>query len=577
MGAGAIKAGVDKAKAKPMEYAKNRGDSWREERRQKSKERVSEDKYFTKNPLSLFSGTADKFRSGQWDPLLGRKALTIGGRPIMKNSRRRERTVTGYKAGGAQTEEEDLKNAKLSNELEYGRQDESMAEDYQRLKANGVIGELDEHGNIKYEKNTDGTFKRDANGDKIAVKARNATVMEQRAALDKLAALGGEGNMAVIQRIHNQVLQTGDREQKRMMTKFKDANAQALFKKLPHLYKNYTYAQDKDVARTVDGLVPEDMTSLSGVGFAAMRNTLAGNIASARTALAADPNDADAQAALTSNRTSLKRLMTVLQQATHDENIKGHINADIARRAREFSVGDVGLAELQRRRQQVAATGGDTSQIDLQITETQALQQQMLAARAELMLDPDSAAVINDIANIVQEGTGLVTGAESTQPVVLHPGEIRIEHNNIINAQLPPPVTLGAGTPTRETFKLQLQSDPNTVQILAKGIAYGVAAPEHAQVLQEVRNEAVATVFNPASTPEQIANARDNWNRIAEQLQRSYQERLEEEVASAVHAGVDPATARTAASTIQDPATGRTYAEEILDLMPAGGSPLRRL
>lgn len=104
---------------------------------------------------------------------------------------------------------------------------------------------------------------------------------------------------------------------------------------------------------------------------------------------------------------------------------------------------------------------------------------------------------------------------------------------------LPDPVTLVPGTPAREAFKLQLKTDGGAVATIARSIAYGVAPTEYVQVIEDLRNEAMA-----AGTPE----ARNEYNSIISQVQQAYQQRIDETVNAASTRGHDPAAVRSSAA-----------------------------
>ena len=147
-----------------------------------------------------------------------------------------------------------------------------------------------------------------------------------------------------------------------------------------------------------------------------------------------------------------------------------------------------------------------------------------------------------------------------------NPIDLRVQIQSTLARQLPPPALLtAAGTPDWENLKMQLRGNPQLTELIARGIAYGVAPSQYEAVLEDMRNEALH-----GSRRDQQA-----YNRIAELIQKSIQQRVEEEVAHAIQTGLSPAIARQNVMTATDPVTGRTFGEEIMDYMPGGGSPLK--
>jgi hypothetical protein len=185
--------------------------------------------------------------------------------------------------------------------------------------------------------------------------------------------------------------------------------------------------------------------------------------------------------------------------------------------------------------------------------------------RREFQKAVASGSLSGQAASQVQQGLNYMLG----QPSVPSPGELRVQHEENITRTLPPDTIVTPGTPDREAFKIQLRTNPQAFDTLVNGIASGAVTTgsTYFDVLNEMKSEAVA-----ASTPEAIAD----WNQKVGQLQQAYQQHLDQEVASAVAAGVDPATARTVASSVAHPATGKTLLEEITSLEatpPTGVAP----
>jgi hypothetical protein len=149
------------------------------------------------------------------------------------------------------------------------------------------------------------------------------------------------------------------------------------------------------------------------------------------------------------------------------------------------------------------------------------------------------------------------TGNLRTPNVVANPSELRVEHTENMTRTLPDPAALAPATPAREAFKLQLRTDSNVVQGLARGIAYGLAAPEYSNVLAEMRNEAIA-----AGTAEAIAA----YNDMVSSVQRAFQQRINETASAADARGHSPTIAREAA-------TGR-LAPEIVSLEATAPPPV---
>jgi hypothetical protein len=373
----AINKGGSTLGKKPKEYLGERSKQWKDLRRTQAAERVNEGR------PSILRG--DQFRSGQWDPLLG-------GR----NSPIRRRAFNAFVAKAVGQEEEEVKEATQRAQHVIDSIHPEDQDDYARALASGQRGRL-ENGRLMYRTDASGNVQfmdesgsilsriqrdesgnrvvRDARGNLTALNAAGAAVPingrvsthhwedaagaraaptgateaqvesegtaslnEMQAGLNEAARLGGEGNIAYIQRRFNQVMSGVDaggnaltpeqhEEQIAMMNKFTKNNISSLFPKLPHLFKNSDYATSHDVNRTVTGLTAKNVAALSAAGMDAMVDTLEVRV---RDAAARGVDDPEA-------RTDLARLVAVYHQAASDPTISGEISADINRRMRRLA------------------------------------------------------------------------------------------------------------------------------------------------------------------------------------------------------------------------------------------------
>jgi hypothetical protein len=329
----AVENATSKGTEPAKKFLKTREESYRHERQRKSQERFKNDQGFSlRRPQSLWQRPIDLARAGKIDPTLG-----------LPGSRRRKEAMTAYQAAGAESEKKEIDAANAAAQLTIERIHPDEQDAYGRALAAGQKLRIDEHGRIRAERYRRGERMangRIAQGGELRVNddgridraegAGQATLVERRAGLDQIARLGGEGNMDYIQRNFIRAMNSGDPEQIEMMNKFTTANVQSLFTKLPHLYKNNNFAVDghpeqHDVIRTVEGLNPNDLTSLSGVGMRTLRDNLM-TIASDR----AHPRNADARAAL-------QRLTSTFQQAAADPTLRGRIPSEVARAMQELA------------------------------------------------------------------------------------------------------------------------------------------------------------------------------------------------------------------------------------------------
>ncbi len=300
---GSVTGWGNKMSEKPKSYINARKEGYADQKRRLSAERVSRGK------SSLLRG--DQFRSGQWDPLLG-----------LPGSKRRERAMTDYIAKGVGSEADDVKAATTRAQHSIDNIHPDDQDDYARALARGERPNV-ENGRLVYKKDAAGDILKNTQGENQIESGGEASLIERQAGLNELARLGGEGNIATIQRRFNEVMQNGSAEEIAMMNKFTKDNISKLFPALPHLFKNSDYATTGDLHRTIDGLKAEDMSSLSSSGFNSIVDTLEGRIST-------NPNDTEARA-------DLARLMSVYNQASANSNIAGGISADINRRMKHVS------------------------------------------------------------------------------------------------------------------------------------------------------------------------------------------------------------------------------------------------
>ncbi len=334
-GQGIASAG-QKGLKKPKEFLGERQKGYSAERKRQSQERYKNEEGF--NIRRPWRRPIDLLRSGQWDP------TRFGGQ-----GRIREQAMIGYTAAGAESEQKDIEAANRATQLAIERIHPDEQDAYGRALAAGQKLKID--GNRiraeRYKKDDIMADGKKAYGGELkinkdgsidgALDATKASLLETRSGLDQITRLGGEKNISYVQAAFERAMDSDDTAQIEMMNKFTTANVQSLFAKLPHMYKNNNYAvkghhEEHDVVRTVEGLKPEDITSLSGVGMRTLRDNLITR--ASNESLTADERQ--------KSLAGLQRLTSVFQAAASDPTLRGRIPSDVATAMSELATSRVG-------------------------------------------------------------------------------------------------------------------------------------------------------------------------------------------------------------------------------------------
>jgi hypothetical protein len=228
----------------------------------------------------------------------------------------------------------------------------------------------------------------------------------------------------------------------------------------------------------------------------------------------------------------------------------------------DFATQSDGFWEETARQVQKGGHEGDLIRANLQarlkaIAQTGTAGQQILGHLSGGGVQPKVEAALGESFQAYLAGTGSVgTGAIAVPRggggttggvITVSPSEIKITHENTAKAVLPSDVSL-ADPVQRQAYKIRLKTDPRAVQTLANSLAYEVAPTENRAILDELRAEAMTT-----GTPE----TKEAYNRIIDEVQRAYSERIANTAQATAARGRDPSVAR-------DAAQGR-LAPEIID------------
>jgi hypothetical protein len=285
------------------QFMQNRQKGLSDERTRRSAKRVAGDK------ASWWRG--DQLKSGQWDPTY-----------IGSGGARRRRAVDAYVGKGVASENEDVRAAGARLQLQFEQLDERIEGNDKDSLVRAISS-----GNEGYKYTTiDG--KEHTLG--------KVTPESQRAALDQLARLGGQGNLRAIEQAHAIAMappEEGERvtpEKQRQlenMNKFLNAAAPQIFSKMPHLYKG--------VGGTIGGMRPEDFTSMDGISVETMVGELTKDMQD--NAAGTEKHDKAAK--------NLATMTSVFHQASLDPTLKGRISPTSVR-AMKGLVDDTNLTKI---------------------------------------------------------------------------------------------------------------------------------------------------------------------------------------------------------------------------------------
>jgi hypothetical protein len=336
-----IKGFSDKAAEKPKQYAKDRGESWREERRRKSKERVAQGN----------ANALDKFRSGEFDPLYGRKSITVGGRTFGRDSRRREEAVRNYRAAGVESEEKEVKAADQA----FG-QLASQAEnhdDFARSVAGARIG-----SQINFRD-------REGNDHRLRVSAAM-----KRAGMNGIVKYGTDRSFRELGRVMDE-LNHGSKEEQILAERFRDANAPNLLSRMNYLYRGTTGGRGPtDELPVWDGraLTGPVISRTQALGPGAFAQMEAPDLEALLAGLSQTANHNESPEAQAEARQYLGTIRANYEQAINNDQIRPNIGSSVNTAMKAFLDGtnienlndNRELARLNTRVEQVSGVSDPT-------------------------------------------------------------------------------------------------------------------------------------------------------------------------------------------------------------------------
>ncbi|HET9722016.1 MAG TPA: MFS transporter, partial [Candidatus Saccharimonadales bacterium] len=576
----------------------NRQEGWSTERKRRSQERVSGHKQY-KGLSQVWNRPLDKVLSGQWDPTLG-----------PRGSRRRFEAVTGYEAAGRESSGKTAETAKAAAQQLFDN-----AQDHDEVARMLMRGQpfdyIDKRGKKRHYKPPVGAgapYMIAAGAAGIAKYGTDGSMRVFQAEIDRMRAAGGDQALLAEQILDDNV----EKMKPRMDSMYRGFDRGA--------YQEYLAAHPGDeqgairagrarsIKSSIESMKENWFDGMEGVEAQSLLAGLSHGIASG------DPE----------SEQRMEKLWQDYKKACANPNI--HLAPGVHKAFKAYADGNHGSSSNGSIEDiNAARTGTDpnapvmgegVSRVKGDRTDDNGVVIERVDRRVQVRDkpvlddivrdDPRNQAVIASIGagefadhfdgdgsptrpisheDIVPGGGGGGGGGSGSAPeVVISPGQLVIQHRDVIAPRVLPPVatldpaSVGAqATANREAFKIQLQTNPEVVQTLATSIANGIAAPEHQAVLGEMRTAAENVLRDPRATDQQKAEARSSWNKVASQIQQAYLQKTEAIVAHAVQSGTDPAAARTAAMSAVDTATRRTAAEDVQALQPGGASPLSQL
>jgi hypothetical protein len=189
---GYLEKGTERFSKKPQEYLQKNEEGWREERRRRSQERVSGHREYGEYTGPLTS-RIDKLRSGQWNPLLGRK-----------DSRRRFEAVAGYAAAGRASSGKTAETANAAAEQLF---DSAQDHDYvsRMLMRGEKFDYIDKRGRTRTFDPRNNGYLRAAGAKGIAKYGTDGSNQAFQAEIDRMRAAGGDESLLAEQILDDNV------------------------------------------------------------------------------------------------------------------------------------------------------------------------------------------------------------------------------------------------------------------------------------------------------------------------------------------------------------------------------------